>query len=391
MLKEEGLALGVLAGRLDGMEGPGEALVDLAAVQANVEALRKQVGGAQVMAVVKADGYGHGMIPAARAGLAGGAQWLGVVHVPEALALRQAGLDARILCLTGVPGAAHEEAVRAGIDLTADSVPLLAEIATAAGRAGRPARVQLKVDTGMSRGGATMADWAALVASALAAEADGRVRITGIWSHLACADIPGHPSIGGQAAAFRDAVARAEAAGARPEVRHLANTAAVLTLPDTWFDLVRPGGGMYGLATLPGGAPDWLRPAMTVRTRVVLAKQVPDGTPVSYGHRYTTRGTSTLGLIPVGYAEGIPRRASGVVEVQARGRRWRIAGTVCMDLSVLDFAAEPAQAGDEVVLFGPGDDGEPTAQEWADALGTVSYEIVTNFSARLRRNYSEVA
>ncbi len=356
-----------------------------------MEALRKQVAGAQVMAVVKADGYGHGMIPAARAGLAGGAQWLGVVHVPEALALRQAGLDARVLCLTGVPGSAHEEAIHADIDLTADAVPLLAEIAAAAGRAGRPARVQLKVETGMARGGATMADWAGLVAAALAAEADGRVRITGIWSHLACADIPGHPSISGQAAAFRDAVALAEAAGARPEVRHLANTAAVLTLPDTWFDLVRPGGGMYGLATLPGGAPDWLRPAMTVRTRLVLAKQVPDGTPVSYGHRYTTRGTSTLGLIPVGYAEGIPRRASGVVELQARGRRWRIAGTVCMDLSVVDFAAEPAQAGDEVVLFGPGDDGEPTAQEWADALGTVSYEIVTNFSARLTRNYSGVA
>jgi alanine racemase len=183
----------------------------------------------------------------------------------------------------------------------------------------------------------------------------------------------------------------AEAAGARPEVRHLANTAAALNHPETWFDLVRPGGAIYGLATLPGGAPDWLRPAMTVRTRLALAKQVPGGTPVSYGHRYTTQGDSTLGLIPLGYAEGIPRRASGVVEVQARGRRWRFAGTVCMDLSVLDFAAEPAETGDEVVLFGPGDSGEPTAQEWADALGTVSYEIVTNFSGHVPRSYSGVA
>ena len=373
------------------MEGPAEALVDLAAITGNVRALRQRVPGPQLMAVVKADGYGHGMIPAARAALAGGADWLGVVHVHEALALREDGITARVLCLSGVPAAAHQAAVRGGIDLAADSVPLLTEIAAAAAQAGRPARVHLKADTGMSRGGATPADWPALVAAALAAQAAGQITIAGIWSHLACADIPGHPSIAGQVAAFQQAVAVAEAAGARPEVRHLANTAAALTLPETWFDLVRPGGAVYGLATLPGGAPSWLRPALTVRTRLVLAKQVPGGTPVSYGHRYTTQGPSTLGLIPLGYAEGIPRTASGVIEVQARGRRWRIAGTVCMDLSVLDFAAEPAEAGDEVVLFGPGDSGEPTAQEWADALGTISYEVVTNFTGLLPRTYSEVA
>jgi alanine racemase len=373
------------------MEGPAEAFVDLAAISGNVEALRRRIPGPQLMAVVKADGYGHGMVPAARAALAGGAHWLGVVHVHEALALRQAGITARVLCLTGVPGAAHEDAVRGDIDLTADSVPLLTEIAAAAEAAGHPARVHLKADTGMSRGGATAADWPALVTAALAAQAAGQITITGIWSHMACADIPGHPSITAQLFAFKEAVALAEAAGARPELRHLANTAAAITRPDTWFDLVRPGGAVYGLATLPGGAPGWLRPAMTVRTRLVLAKQVPPGTPVSYGHRYTTQGASTLGLIPLGYAEGIPRQASGTVEVQARGRRWRIAGTVCMNLSVLDFAAEPAVAGDEVVLFGPGDSGEPTAQEWADALGTISYEVVTGFARLLPRTYSQVA
>jgi alanine racemase len=373
------------------MEGPAEAFVDLAAITGNVAALRQKVAGPQLMAVVKADGYGHGMIPAARAALAGGAHWLGVVHVHEALALRRDGISAPVLCLTGVPGAAHQEAVRGGIDLTADSVPLLTEIASAAAEAGGPARVHLKVDTGMARGGATPARWPALVGAALAEQSAGRVRLVGIWSHLACADIPGHPSIDAQVGRFTDAVAQAEAAGARPEVRHLANTAAALTRPETWFDLVRPGGAVYGLATLPGGAPAWLRPALTVRTRLVLAKRVPAGTPVSYGHRYTTRGGSTLGLIPLGYAEGIPRQASGTVEVQARGRRWRIAGTVCMDLSVLDFGAEPAAAGDEVVLFGPGDRGEPTAQEWADAMGTISYEVVTNFARLLPRTYSEVA
>ena len=194
-----------------------------------------------------------------------------------------------------------------------------------------------------------------------------------------------------QLARFTEAVALAEAAGARPEVRHLANTAAALDFPGTWFDLVRPGGAIYGLATIPGGAPDWLRPAMTLRTQLTLVKRVPGGTPVSYGHRYTTRGESTLGLIPLGYAEGIPRRASGVAEVHVRGQRWRIAGTVCMDLSVIDFGGGKAETGDEVVLFGPGDSGEPTAQQWADALDTVSYEIVTNFAGGVPRTYRGVA
>ncbi|MCW2906131.1 MAG: alanine racemase [Actinomycetia bacterium] len=387
----------------EAMDGHAEALIDLAAVARNVEAMRQHVGGVPVMAVVKADGYGHGMVPAAHAAVAGGAQWLGVVHEHEALALRRAGLTTRVLCLLGAPGGAprgapgggdggaHEAAIRADVDLTVDAVPLLHEIAAAATRAGHPARVHLKIDTGMARGGATPADWPELVAAARSAETAGNITITGIWSHLACADIPGHPSVGAQLARFTDAVALAEAAGARPEVRHLANTAAALDLPGTWFDLVRPGGAIYGLATIPGGAPDWLRPAMTLRTRLTLVKRVPPGTAVSYGHRYTTQGESTLGLIPLGYAEGIPRHASGVVEVQARDKRWSIAGTVCMDLSVIDFGAEAAETGDEVVLFGPGDSGEPTAQQWADALATVSYEVVTNFAGGVPRTYRGVA
>jgi alanine racemase len=373
------------------MDGHAEALIDLDAVARNVGAMREHVRGTPVMAVVKADGYGHGMIPAAHAAVAGGAQWLGVVHEHEALALRQAGLTTRMLTLLGAPGAAHEAAIRADVDLTVDAVPLLDEIAAAAARAERPARVQLKVDTGMARGGATPPRWLSLVTAARAAEMDGNVRVTGIWSHLACADMPGHPSVDAQLARFTDAVTLAEAQGVRPEVHHLANTAAALDHPGTWFDLVRPGGAIYGLATIPGGAPDWLRPAMTMRTRLTLVKRVPDGTPVSYGHTYVTRGESTLGLIPLGYAEGIPRHATGVIEMLARGKRWPIAGRVCMDLSVLDFGAEPAETGDEVVLFGPGDSGEPTAQQWADALGTVSYEIVTNFTGGVPRTYRGVA
>jgi alanine racemase len=369
------------------MDGHPEALIDLDAIKNNVSALVGHVGAAQVMAVVKSDAYGHGMIPAAAAALAGGATWLGVVQVADAVALRRAGVTAPVLCLLGAPGAPHEDAIRHGVDLSAGSADLVREIAAAAERAGRPARLHLKADTGMSRGGATAADWPSLVAAGLAAQAAGHARVVGLWSHLACADIPGHPSIAAQIAAFRDATAHAEAAGARPEVRHLANTPATLTLPETWFDMVRPGGAVVGLATLPGGAPGWLRPAMTIRARLVQVKRVPAGTGVSYGHRHVTAGDATLGLVPLGYAEGIPRNASNIAQVLVRGRRWAIAGTVCMNQVVLDFGDAFAAVGDEVVLFGPGDAGEPTAQEWADALGTLSYEIVVRFAGRLPKSY----
>jgi len=373
------------------MDAPAEALVNLGTVRDNVTGLRRQAGGADVMAVVKSDAYGHGLIPVARAALAGGAGWLGVIRVDEALALRGAGLTAPVLCLMSVPGGPHEEAIRHDVDLGAGSAGMVAEIAAAAGRAGRPARIHLKADTGMSRGGATMPDWPAVVAAALAAQAAGQVRVVGLWSHLACADMPGHPSTDAQIGVFREAVALAERAGVRPEVRHLANTPATLTLPQTRFDLVRCGGGTVGLPTLPGPMPAWLRPAMTVRARLVQVKEVPPGAGVSYGHRYVTSSRSTLGLVPVGYAEGVPRDASGLVQVYARGRRWFISGTVSMNQFVVDFGPEPAGEGDEVLLFGPGDSGEPTAQDWADAVGTISYEIATGFGGRLPRSYFGVA
>jgi alanine racemase len=207
---------------------------------------------------------------------------------------------------------------------------------------------------------------------------------------MACAYIPGHPSIAAQIAAFRGAVELAERAGARPQVRHLANTPATLTLPETRFDMVRPGGGIFGLSTLPGGPPGWLRPAMTIRARLVQVKRVPAGTGVSYGHRYVTRGDTTMGMVGLGYAEGIPRLASNTAQVQVRGRRWTISGTVCMNQFVVDFGDAPVVPGDEVVLLGPGDAGEPTPQDWADALGTISYEIVTRFGGRVPRTYRGV-
>jgi alanine racemase len=373
------------------MDGHPEALIDVGAIRSNVSALVRHVGSAQLMAVVKSDGYGHGMVPTATAALAGGASWLGVAHIEDGIALRQAGFTVPVVCLLGAQDAAHEQAVRHDVDLSAGSVALVRQIAAAAERAGRPARLHLKIDTGMSRGGAISAQWPDVVAAGLRAQAAGQARVVGIWSHFACADMPGHPSIEAQLSAFRDAVALAERAGATPEVRHLANTPATLTLPDSWFDLVRPGGAVVGLSTLPGGAPDWLRPAMTVRARLVQVKRVPAGSGVSYGLRYVMGADGNLGLLPLGYNEGIPRHASGTVQVLIRGRRWTISGTVCMNQIVLDLGDEPAEAGDEAVLFGPGDRGEPTAQEWADALGTLSYEIVTRFTGKIPRSYAGAA
>lgn len=374
----------------DRMDGHPEVLIDLDAITANAAALSAHVGGAALMAVVKSDGYGHGMLPAASAALAGGASWLGVVQLADALALRQAGHTVPVLCLAAAHDAPHAEAIAAGIDLTAGTVPLIRQLAAAAAAAGRPARIHLEADTGMGRGGATVADWPDVVRAARAAERAGHARVVGIWSHFACADVPGHDSIPAQLAAFAAAVDLARREGAEPELVHMANTPATLTLPEAWFDLVRPGGAIFGLSTLPGGAPAWLRPAMTVRARLLQTKRVPAGSGVSYGHRHVTSGPATLGLIPLGYNEGLPRLASGTAEVLVRGRRFSIAGTVNMNHTIVDMGDLPAEAGDEVILFGPGDAGEPTAQEWAEALGTISYEIVTRFTGKLPRTYSGV-
>jgi alanine racemase len=365
-----------------------QARVDLGAVADNVAALRSRVEPAAVMAVVKADGYGHGAVEPARAALRAGASWLGVVHVREALQLREAGIDSPVLCLMALGEDTHGAAIEAGIDLSAGSAELVRRIAAAAARTGRTARVHLKADTGLSRGGATPADWSAVLDAALAAQVSGHVSVAGLWSHFASADEPGNPSVTAQLAAFGEALAVAEKAGVAAEVRHIANTAAALTLPQSWFDLVRIGGGVYGLSTLPGGAPPWLRPAMTLRAWLSQVKRVPAGTGVSYGHRYVTPAETTLGLLPLGYADGVPRSAACRPLAFARGRRWPIAGTVCMDQLVIDFGDEPVAAGDEVVLFGPGDAGEPTAQEWGTELGTISYEIVTGIGTRVPRSYS---
>jgi len=369
-----------------------EAVVDLAAIRANVALLRTAVAPAQLMVVVKADGYGHGMVPVARAARAAGAEWLGVAVLEEAMLLRAAGDTGRILAWLAAPGEAYDTAIESGVELTASSLWQLDDIMAAACRVGRAAQLQLKVDTGLSRNGASASDWPAVVVAARAAESAGTARVTGIWSHLACADDPGHPSLQRQEDAFHDALSVASRAGVRPAVRHLANSAAALTRPSAHFELVRCGLAAYGLSPVPqqrSAADLGLRPAMTLRGRLALTKSVPAGSGVSYGHHHVTAKPTTLGLVPLGYAEGVPRHASNRGRVWAGGRQHRVVGDVCMDQVVVDLEDTPVAAGDEVVVFGPGDRGEPTAQDWAEAAGTISYEIVTRLGPRVVRRHIE--
>ncbi|MER5433964.1 alanine racemase [Streptomyces sp. NPDC002588] len=368
--------------------------IDLAALRANVRTLRAKAPGAAFMAVVKADGYGHGALACARAAVRAGAGWVGTATPEEALALRASGelpADVRMMCWLWTPGGPWREAIDADLDVSLSGEWALHELVGAARAAGRPARVQLKADTGLGRGGSQPgADWRRLVAGALEAEAAGLIRITGLWSHFACADEPGHPSVAAQLALFREMVAYAEGQGARPEVRHIANSPATLTLPEAHFDLVRPGIAMYGVSPGPalGSSADLgLRPVMTLTASLALVKHVPGGHGVSYGHHYVTPGETTLGLVPLGYADGVPRHASGTGPVLVGGKWRTVAGRIAMDQFVVDLGGDEPAPGTEAVLFGSGDRGEPTAEDWAQAAGTIGYEIVTRIGARVPRVY----
>ncbi|WP_375480621.1 alanine racemase [uncultured Jatrophihabitans sp.] len=363
-----------------------EAVVDLAAITANVATLKAGTS-AELMAVVKADGYGHGLLPAARAALAGGATWLGAAIVDEAVALRAAGLTVPLLAWLWTPGEAAtvRRALAADVDLSVSGRWQLDAVVAAAREAGRPARVHLKIDTGLSRNGAYVDDWSDLVTASAKAQAEDVLDVVGVWSHFAYADEPGNPTITRQLRAFEAALDVAAAAGVRPQLRHIANSAATLTLPAAHFDLVRPGIAVYGLSPVPGQ--HGLVPAMTLRAAAANVKRVRAGEGVSYGHEYTTDRATTLVLVPLGYADGVPRHAGNAGPVQVSGRRFAISGRVCMDQVIVDVGDHPVAPGDPVVLFGSGADGGPTAQDWADAAGTIHYEIVTRIGPRVQRVY----
>lgn len=351
----------------------------------NAEALRHNVrvlaaytraSGAATMAVVKADGYGHGAYTAACAALEAGADRLGVATIGEALGLRAAGITVPVLCWLYTATDSFEAALRAGVELSVSSLGELGAITDAANRLNTSARVHLKIDTGLSRNGCSEEDWPRLLDQAAKDEVDGSVEVVAVWSHLACADEPGHPSVDAQAERFHRAYERARAAGLRP-IRHLANSAALLTRPDLHFELVRPGIALYGLDPVPQDGDHGLRPAMTFRSSVVRTKSIAAGESVSYGQTWTADRPSTLALIPVGYADGLPRALSGRMSVWLAGKRRPLVGRVCMDQVVVCCGDDEIAEGVEVILFGPGYLGEPTVAEWADRLDTIHYEIVS--------------
>jgi alanine racemase len=365
--------------------------VDLAVIRANLRRLRELVSegvdvAPAVMAVVKADAYGHGMVPVARASRQAGAEWLGVATGEEALALREAGDTGRVLCWLAAQGADFAPLVAADVDVTASSSAQVDDVVRGAREMGLVARLQLKFDTGLSRNGASRADWLELVTAARIAQDEGAVVVTGLWSHLACADEPDHPANASQQDAFDEACALAVDAGLEPEVRHLANSAGALLIPSARHDLVRLGISVYGFSPAPlvvSGHDLGLVPAMTVRATVVLAKELQPGDGVSYGHTFVAPEPMRVALVPIGYGDGVPRHASSNAEVQIDGVRGKVLGRICMDQFVV--AAPDAHAGDEAVLFGPGSRGEPTATDWARWCGTIDYEIVTRMGGRQQR------
>lgn len=390
-----------------------EAVVDLAAVRGNLRAIATGTR-ARVMAVVKANGFGHGAVPIAKAALAAGATWLGVTSAAEALELRAAGIRAPILTWLHRPDTDFTPLISADVDISVSTVAHLRQVAAAAARCGGVAQVHLKADTGLHRNGATSDDWPDLLAWTRKNEHEGTIHCRAVWSHLATADhhrhgkitqIPGispylasrrarepgnsvilprgDAGVARQVAAFGEALAEARASGLAPELAHLANSAAALTAPETHFDLVRIGIGLYGVEPVPGRS-FGLRAAMSLRTSVINIKRVPAGSGVSYGPDHVTTRPTTLALLPVGYADGLPRAAEGRAHVSIGGRRCPIVGRIAMDQCVVDVGDALVRLGDPAIIFGAGG---PSVGEWATWAGTNPHEIVTGIGARVARTY----
>lgn len=372
------------------------ARVDLDAIRANLAVLRRRAGEADVMAVVKADAYGHGMAEVARTARGEGVTWLGVALPSEACELRRLGDAGRILTWLWTPGDPNvSRCVAEGIDVSVSSPWAVDEITDAARAVGRVARVHVKVDTGLTRNGVLPADLPGLLGRVRDGVDAGLLEVEGIWSHLADGDTPDAASVAHQRARFDEALVVAARHGVEPRLRHLGNSGSVFAHPACRYDLVRAGISLYGLS--PSGALGrpadlGLTPAMTVLAGLAHVKHVEVGTAVSYGWRWVAEEATSLGLVPVGYADGVPRaagapRVGSPVEVVVAGHRVPIVGTVAMDQFVVDLGDVAAAPGDEVILFGSGAAGEWTADQWADTIGTIGYEIITRIGPRVPREY----
>ena len=356
--------------------------IDHAALVHNLQTVRAAAPDAHIMAVVKADAYGHGAIPVAATARRAGAAWLGVAMPGEALALRHAGDSGRILAWLWSPGDPDlPGCIASDVDLAVSSLWALDEIAEIAHAQGQRARVQVKIDTGLTRNGLPVDDLPALIRQL--GSVHRHVEVIGLWSHLADGETPGHPSVAEQRDRFEACLTTWRAAGLPTDIVHLANSGATFAHPDCHFDVVRVGIAMYGLSAGHHPAADLgLRPAMTLRARLAHVKSVPSGTAVSYGGHWQARERTTVGLVPVGYADGIPRAASNRAFVRHGDRHAAVVGRVAMDQFVVDLGPDSsAQPGDEVEVFG----GDPTADQWGGWSDSIGYEIVTRIGGRVPR------
>ena len=408
--------------RVEGRDYPSSAAVDLAAIRHNLGVLRAAAPGALQLATVKANAYGHGLLPVARAALDGGADWLGVAQLAEAFTLRR-GLDeagvsraeAPILAWISTSSSDFAAAIEADIDLSVSWTWVLADICVAAREAGRPARVHVKIDTGMSRAGSTLADLPALASALRMAADDGLVDVVGAWSHLSRADDPseaGNASTASHVRIFEEGLAILADAGVTPRIRHLSATSGILWHPEAHYDMVRAGIGLYGLSPDPAVATSeelGLIPALELRAPLTSVKVIEEGTPASYGGTWVAPTRRWIGLVPLGYGDGILRAASNrarvVVHTASGPFNAPLIGRVCMDQFMVDLGpAEgspgtptarsgqaPAIPGDIATLFGSGVRGEALADDWAQAAGTINYEIVTHLGAHIPRIYRDGA
>lgn len=359
--------------------GLAEAVIDLSVVRDNVQTIHKHLRpGTEVLAVVKADAFGHGAVQVARAAVEAGATWLGVARADEALQLRAAGLTVPILTWLYD---ATELLLLADIDMSVSTVAELHQVVSAP----NVHNVQLKLDTGLHRGGSAPDQWIELTRAAARYEALGAVRVRGIWSHLSHGDELDASHSRRQLELLRTGVALARRAGLVPEVVHLANSSGAITLDAPDCNLVRIGAALFGIDEVDAG----VRPPMRLVTKVARVRRIRAGEGVSYGHDYVASRDTTIALIPLGYADGIPRIAAGQASVLCRGVRMPVLGRITMDQFVVDAGELPIEPGEPVTVFGDGSDGEPTAADWADWSGTIPHEIYCGLGPRVPRRYVE--
>lgn len=363
-----------------------ELIIDLDAIEANLNTFRKLAPNAKVMAVVKANAYGHGLYEVALKLERAGVDYFGVADVDEALHLREGGLETPILAWLHDPNDRFTEALAADVDLGVANLEQLERIADAARLTDKVAKLHLKIDTGLSRNGSTLAEWPALVTAVVALADEGLVECVGVFSHLSSTSGPDDRA---QIVAFDAAVDTAKRLGLEFELRHLTASDGTISYPDANYEMVRIGVGLYGLSPfVDHRAVEYgLRPAMTAKALVTQTKRVPAETRISYGYLAKTSAETTLALVPVGYAEGLPRNASGRAEVSIKGKRYKIESRIAMDQFVIDVGDDEVVAGDEVVIFGDPAAGVPAADDLAVAADTINYEIVTRMGGRFNVTY----